>query len=330
MFVAVSIYLFCLSILERKIKLSKDVKLIFTIFPLFILIIFLRKLPDYKMYETSYLYSDNLELFIHKNLEKGYLLLTKIFYNLGISYHIFRIFFLSIEVFLFVKLFWEKENMCTYIFLFYINIFIITILIQYRSGLALVLFYNISIHFLLANKRIKFLMSIIGLTLIHKSIIMFLPSIVLKKIKKIKYYIILLFGILFFPKFQILLYIFLQNIIKIFPSLNKLNNYIHNKNVMDIGVRDCYMILMFVLILFYYKSKKVKDKQIYISLLFLGIFYRFFISWHAELGMRSYLFAQSAFVFLLPELMKNKKIHFIIGILMIINCYLLVKGYAKV
>lgn len=324
-------YLTLLSLLENKIKLNKKIILILSIFPLVLMIVFLKNFPDDNYYYDSYIHINEIKYNGHFNLEKGYLFLSKIFFDLGFSYHWFKVTVLIIILCIFLKKIYDKNEICFKVLLFYSTTFIFTVLVQYRSGLVLALFLVSGIELLKKNKNIFYTFYILFLTQIHSGIILFLPLIVLRKItsKKMKIFILLCTILIPFFYQEILELI---NILSIYiPGLEKVNNYLNNPVWYDVngkyGRRDIFTIILYLLLVLKLKIYS-KRENIYLWIFYLSIFYRSIFIKVPEVGFRAYLLCQFSLIFLIPKLLKNKLFIKIISILVIfVYFYLLISVY---
>ena len=171
-YIYIFIYLSILCYLEKILRMNKRVSFILCFIPLIFIIVFVRDIPDYEAYLKSYNLLNNLDDNYHINLEKGYLYISKIFYFIGLNYHFFRIILLGLILVVFSKILLEGKNLAIKFLLFYATTFIFTVLVQYRSGLGLALFFLFGIPFLKRNKKIYFLVLVFLLSFFHKSILL--------------------------------------------------------------------------------------------------------------------------------------------------------------
>lgn len=325
-------YLTFLNLIENKIRLNKKIYLILCSIPLILIIVLCKNLPDYKYYYDSYMNIENINYYGHVNLENGYLYVSKIFYHLGFSYHWFRsiLLLMILCIFLF-KIYYTEKDIAFKILLFYSTTFIFTILVQYRSGLALALYLIFGIELLIKNKKIFYILYILLLTQIHSSIILFLPLIFLKKIENKKIKVIILVFTLLIPFFyqEILeLITILSNYI---PGLEKINNYLNNPAWYDVngkyGRRDFFTIFLYLLLILKLTINS-KEKNIYLWIFYLSIFYRSIFLKIPEIGFRAYLLCQFSLIFLIPKLLENKILIKIMAILVsFVYFYLLISVY---
>jgi hypothetical protein len=323
-----------LALFENKIKIDIVLKIIITISPLLGLIIFIENIPDYNIYKLSYENIENFNYVINLHMEKLYLVVSWIFYQLGITYHFFRVIVLSIIVtsfsYIIVKL--GYKNYFLRFFLLYTCIFITTIFIQYRSGLALMLFLSFGIKYLKYKKKLLFIIIIFILSFIHNSILSMLPLVFLCGIESRKtklFFLIASIGLIFIYDeiFKLLEYLSRNLLI-----LKKINNYILNSEFYfsnsTLGIRDLSNIFLFIIIVYFIKVSR--EENIYVWMFFLMIFYRIIFYKTPEVGIRLGFLCQYSVIILIPKLMKKNFFNFI-GILTFyfISFYSIIHNYAR-
>lgn len=323
-----------LTLLENKIKIDAVLKMIITIFPLLGLIIFIENIPDYDIYRLSYENIENFNYTINLNIEKLYLIITLIFYRLGVSYHIFRTILLSLMTILFSYILMKVNHKKYFLnfLLFYSCIFITTIFIQYRSGLALILFLIFGVKCLKYGKIALFIIIIFILSFIHTSILSMLPLVFLYRVesRKIKlFFLIGSIGLIFIYDeiFKLLGYLSTKLFI-----LQKINNYILNSSFYSpnstLGVRDLSNIFLFIIIVYFIRVSR--EENMYVWMFFFIIFYRIIFYKTPEVGIRLGFLCQYSVVILISKIMKKNFLNFI-GILTFyfISFYSIIHNYAR-
>lgn len=317
-FIFIYFYMLGLVILEEKIKIKKKVRVFLSSFPLICLILFIKRIADYEMYERFYI-NPNLP----NHFEVGYNYISNFFYKIGLSYHSYRVIILLIVLYCFSKRIFKIKEVCFSYFVLYIYTFIIVCLIQYRSGISLILLV-FGVYFLQKKKYLMFLFMIYIAGKFHSSIIVFIPIIFLKNLKSRRWKLILGVGVFLLPFCIKYLYPFIEIAvlkgIKYFPQLWKLNYYIENFSFnFSYSVKDLLNILLFLILSFegkYLTKEEKEDYDIYIWIFYLGIFYRSLFLGVTEIGFRLMILGQSTlFLVVLPLMRKYKNIKFLFCIL---------------
>lgn len=329
----ITFFYFCiLCYIEKIFKIHKKIFVFLCMIPLIILIIFIKDIPDYEMYFKSYNLSYDLKNNYHINIEKGYLWLSKFFYLTDLDYHFFRIGLLLIILLMFLKIMIKSKYISINFLLFYSTTFIFTVLVQYRSGLSLALFYLFGIPLLKKNKKSQFLALIFLLSFFHKSIFLFIPLIFLKDIFKKRNKIILLFTALLIPYFYSYVLKILEKGAEYISFFNKLNNYLKAPWWFDIdatfGRRDYFTILLCLFFIICLKRIS-KEENIYFWVFYLCILYRGIFIKIPEVGFRAYLLCQFSLVILIPKFLTKEyyiRVLFIQSITFI-YFYLLISSY---
>lgn len=267
------------------------------------------------------------------DVEIGYRILNKIFYNLGVHFNIMLFFIESFNLFLFYKFirFFSKKNEYYYIYIFlYLisNIYFFT-LSGIRQGIAMHIFFY-SMIYIYKKELLKFILISSIALFFHKSILIFIIFEIftykIKNKRKINIYMSLFLIILIFFRRYIKIYLtVLLNLL----FLEKYSKYINfNNSHSGTGLVVLTKIVFIFILLYISKQKAIKNDnkkeyyiyniiQYYILSLFtlvgINLFYR----------LAPYL---SIFLIFMPDILilKNKKIKKILIVILGGSIYILI------
>lgn len=309
-FIVVFFYMYGLVILEEKIKIRKNIRIIFSLLPLVLMIFFIKNIADYEAYKKFY-----MNPILENHFEVGYKYISNFFHNRGFEYHTYRIFLLLSMLSIFSIEIIKMKEICFTYFVFYIYTFIILLLIQYRSGISFLLLL-IAVKFLKRNKILIFLFIMYIASKFHVSIIAFVPVILLKKVKNIKIRFVMGAFLFLFPFFLSTLYPILEKLLielKVyFPALWKFEYYITTVDFkLKYGIKDIINIFLFFILSIkgkYLTKEERKECDIYIWIFYLGLFYRVLFLGYVELGVRMMILGQGTLFLLTRPIMRKYRI----------------------
>lgn len=272
-------------------------------------IVFLLDLPDINAY--CQLYTDYQQSgIIDNHSEIGYRLISKIFAACGVPFYVFRTFIITFSVLLFFKGVCSlTENFSIALLFFYTSIFVISYLIQVRTGLGLSLFIGIGLPAYKKQKHCITFLSIILACLFHTSMIMlFLPFIFLALPNKKNYKLFFILILLFMGCVN--LFDIILDFARLHFQSTKLISYINasgNKNA-SFSNRD--ILSMLLLYIFAFKTNNNSFDNLMYWSLFSGALLKIVFRNFSDVGTRFSLLFQYPLIFLMPLFVDKRKTYF--------------------
>lgn len=297
-------------------KFKKDARLFFFVIISIILlanISLLHKLPDIKSYKEiyeNYLFHRVLD----NHVERGYMFCNIIFAESLFPFFIFRAVIILFSCAIFFNGIAEfSKQFSISVLYFYTCVFVMSYLIQIRTGLGLSVFIGIGLP---AYKRKQYsivLLSIILAMLFHISmIVLFIPFVLCKflKGKKVKlFFSFCAFILLYINVFDLFVNIVMEHFIN-----TKLIAYINDSGNINAGLskRD---LLNFILCILFARCTDENDIDNFMFWsFFCGFILKIIFRNFGEVGVRFNLLFQYSLVFLMPILYNKKNVYTLLGI----------------
>ena len=267
-YIYLSIYFFLGSIKEEILKKNKSKFLIF--FLIFFFCFTYQMGTDWLSYQNYYeniFPNTSLENLLMKNarIERGYVLLNIIFYNLGFNYEIFSGIILSFCTYTILKYMQEKsQNKYIAFYIFFIYAFNAALLEPLMRQVIALAFFIISLKYLEKRRFLKFILVVFLAAQFHRTAYLLLPLYFINYIKfSLKKVIIMIIS------FKLLLNTMIDLVIYIFP---KYIEYLTATRYApkELSITTVVICIYHILIIFYiYKNSNEKRNYI---LNFAGIY----------------------------------------------------------
>lgn len=260
-YIYLSIYFFFGSIKEEILKKNKSKFLIF--FLIFFFCFTYQMGTDWLSYQNYYeniFPNTSLENLLMKNarIERGYILLNVVFYNLGFNYEIFSGIVLSFCTYMILKYIQEKsQNKYIAFYIFFIYAFYAALLEPLMRQVIALTFFIISLKYLEKRKSLKYMFFIFLAAQFHRTAYLLLPLYFINYIKfSLKKVIIMIIS------FKLLLNTMIDLAIYIFP---KYIEYLTATRYApkELTITTVVMSIYHILIIFYiYKNSNEKRNYI--------------------------------------------------------------------
>lgn len=260
-YIYLSIYFFFGSIKEEIFKKNKSKFLIFLL--IFFFCFTYQMGTDWLSYQNYYeniFPNTSLENLLVKNarIERGYVLLNVIFYNLGFNYEIFSGIVLSFCTYIILKYMQEKsQNKYIAFYIFFIYAFNAALLEPLMRQVIALTFFIISLKYLEKRKFSKYMFFIFLAAQFHRTAYLLLPLYFINYIKfSLKKVIIMIIS------FKLLLNTMIDLVIYIFP---KYIEYLTATRYApkELSITTVVMSIYHILIIFYiYKNSNEKKNYI--------------------------------------------------------------------
>jgi len=265
--------------------------------------------------------------------EPGYLAISRLSARAGFDFWTFRYCSTIAFSLLFARgIFKYSPNISLSLLYFFTTLFVVSFLIQVRTGLGLSVFIGIGIPCYIKKKKAAFALSIAAASLFHLSLLaLFSPWVLAQflKTRRMKLLAVALPFAIVFLHIDNLILRQVESLASI-AMLGKITHYVNSNVLQDVGVsnRDYLAALLLVLL-----AGRTGDRlsnfmfaSYYCALFFHVLFRNFY-----EIGFRLYIIFQYALVFLMPLLYPKKNI--VARALNIafcfVNYYMLISNYGS-
>ena len=332
LYLAFIIGLFCVFLNEKSGKVNKTYFYVFILSLFFIAIMRFGIGADYFAYD--YLYnimssSDiNNSFFVLDNVEWLFKYIMMSFNLLGISYHLFNVFFTVII--LGFTLYWiskKSPNKYLSILLYISMFFLVWTLSAIRQGLVIAILLNVFFGEKKFSTRNQILISV-GLSLIHSSAIIALLIYLISKLNFNKKTILYFFIVsIVFNLFSITSNLaFLENV----PYISKLLFYIDPVKISIFSFTSLMRLSFFFIVWFYYDQlvERYEDKT-FINFVLINYILFFFLLFSVITSSRISIFGHLSMVVILPMILelysKSKQRNIVLSSLILFSVFSFVK-----